>query len=105
MQGRTISKMGNSFIQFFEETAVKKGNLVKFIKRPDKAKLSAKNFFKVLTLGCLSKVDISLEEMCQLFKQEGIEITKQGLSQRFNAQALALMKGLFTEAMNQFKAK
>lgn len=103
MQGKTISKMANTFIQFFDDASEKIDNLIKFVKRPDTAKLSAKIFFKVLTLGCLSKTSISLEELSLLFKQEGIAITKQGLHERFNAKATDLMKALFEESLERFK--
>lgn len=105
MQGKTISKVGNTVINLFSSVADKISGQVNFIRRKDKAKLTAKTFFKVLILGCLSKTTTSLEEMCLLFKEEKVKISKQGLHQRFNTQAANLMKRLFEESITRFKTE
>lgn len=105
MQGKTISKIGNRIIQLFSREATTASKLVGFVKRKDQVKLTPQVFFKVLTLGCLSKTTISLEEMCNLFKQEGIKVSKQGLHQRFNSRATDFMKVLYEEALKRFKTE
>jgi hypothetical protein len=43
--------------------------------------------------------------MRQLIKQRKVKITKQGLHQRFNSEAIELMKTLFEESLQQFKTE
>ena len=105
MQEQIISKLGKRVIELFERQADKISKQVKFTQRKDKAKLKARSFLKVLILGCLSQRSISLEQMCQLFKEEGIKISKQGLHQRFNTKALSLVKGIYEEAIEIFKTE
>lgn len=88
---------------FFNKTVGNASQSVKFVKR--KSKLDAKHFVEILICGCISSDSVSLERMCVLLKSRGINITKQGLHQRFNAEARQLMKNLFTEALNKFKTE
>lgn len=103
MQGQNLSKISTTVISFFNATATKIGKTVSFVKR--KSKLTAKLFAECLIVGCLSDPNITLEEMRKLIKKRGVKITKQGLHQRFNSEATELMKSLFEEALQQFKAE
>jgi hypothetical protein len=103
MQGRNLSKIGNTVISFFNTTTTKIGKVVSFVKR--KSKLTAKLFAESLVMACLSNPNITLEDMRQLIKQRGVNITKQGLHQRFNSEATELMKNLFEESLQQFKTE
>src|SRR3990167_2831669 len=105
MPEQIISKLGKRVIELFERQADKISKQVKFTQRKDKAKLKARPFLKVLILGHLSHPTISLEQMCQLFKEEGIKISKQGLHQRFNIKAFNLVKAIYEEARELFKTE
>jgi hypothetical protein len=102
MQGTKLSKICENVMQFFNRvTEVDKK--IKFVKR--QSKVGAKLFTEVLVAGCLSDPRISLERLCKLMKARGVTITKQGLHQRFNAEATALMRDLFLKALEQFKTE
>lgn len=103
MQGQNLPNICNSVIQFFGKTATHLGKIVKFVKR--ESKLTASGFTESLIIGCLSSRDVSLESMTQLLKKRGVKITTQGMHQRFNKEATALMKSLFSEGMQQFKSE
>lgn len=103
MQGQNLSNICNSVIQFFGATATDLGKAVKFVKR--ESKLTGAAFAESLIIGCLSHRDISLENMRQLLKKRDVKITTQGLHQRFNKEATALMKALFYEGIQQFKSE
>lgn len=103
MQEQNLSKIGDTVISFFNTTATKLGKAVNFIKR--KSKLTAQLFAECLVTACLSNPKMTLEDMCQLLKQRRVKITKQGLHQRFNTEAIELMKNLFEESLQQFKTE
>ena len=103
MQERIVSKIGNNVINLLSLTAKKIGKKVDFIKRRDKAKIAPDVFSKVLILGYLSDIKISLHGLSQLFKQEGVKVSKQAVHERFNPAAVELMKGLFKESFDQLK--
>lgn len=103
MQGRNLSNICHTVMCFFNKTAQELGKSVKFIKR--KSKLTAPLFVESLLLGSLSNFAVSLEDMCLLIKKMGVKITRQGLHQRFNPEATDLMKNLFTEALQRFRAE
>lgn len=105
MQANSISKIANKLIGFFKTIAKNVGDEVAFVKRKDKAKVNAETFVKMLTISALANDKASLEEICANFKQAGINISKQGVEQRFNASASTLMKNCFVQALNQFKAE
>jgi hypothetical protein len=101
MHGQNLSKISQTVISFFNKTTTKIGKAVRFVKR--KSKLTAKIFAESLILGCLNNPNISLSEICRLIKKHGIKISKQGLAQRFNSEAVQFMKNLFEESLKQFK--
>lgn len=103
MQEKNISKISTIVMSFFKKTAGKIDLAVKFVKR--KSKLGAQLFSEVLITGCLLDPTISLERLCKLLKEKGVNITKQGLHQRFNREATLLMKNLFEESLNQFRTE
>lgn len=103
MQAENVSKICNAVMNFFKKTVSKVDKSIKFVKR--RSKMNAKLFAEVLISGCLSDPTISLERLCKLIKNRGVKITKQGLHQRFNKEATALMENLFQKALAQFKTK
>jgi hypothetical protein len=103
MQRKSLSKIRNSVISFFNKTITEVDKTVKFVKR--KSKLGAQLFAEVLIMGCLSDPTISLERLCILIKQRRVKISKQGLHQRFNSEATLLMQALFSKSLQQFKTE
>lgn len=103
MQDINIAGVSKNVMSLFGKTVVKLAKTIKFVKR--KSKLGAKLFVETLVFGCLSDPSISLEKICRLIKERGVKITKQGLQQRFNAEAAELMQKFLLEAMEQFKIK
>lgn len=103
MQGKNISKSCAPVINFFTKTVQQANKAVKFVRR--KSKLTAQLFCEALICGCLSDSKISLERMCEMLKERGIKITKQGLHQRFNDEAKLLMQTLFEKSLVQFKTE
>jgi hypothetical protein len=101
MQGKNVSKICMPVINFFTQTVSDVSKSVKFVKR--KSKLNEQAFCETLIAGCLGDGDISLERMCNMLKERGIRITKQGLHQRFNKEATLLMEQLFKKSLGQFK--
>lgn len=103
MQATIVAKIGNNVINLLGKFANQIGEKVNFIKRRDKAKITPDAFCKVVILGYLLDIKLSLQGLAQLFKQEGIEISKQAVHERFNPAAVALMKGLFKESLGRLK--
>lgn len=103
MQKKNLSKITETVMNFFNKTVAKVDKAVNFVKR--KSKVDAKLFAETLITGCLSDPLISLERLCKLIDQRGVQITKQGLHQRFNAEATLLMQNLFTESLKAFKTE
>lgn len=103
MQGKNLSKICTTVMDFFNKTVNQVDKAVKFVKR--RSKVGAQLFAEVLITGCLSDPMISLERLCKQMKEKGVKITKQGLHQRFNPEATQLMRNLFAESLKQFKAE
>lgn len=101
MQARSVSKLCGTVMDFFGKTVARVDETVKFVKR--KSKVGAQLFAEVLISGQLSDPIISLEKLCMLMKERGVQITRQGLDQRFNPEATLLMKHLLSSALKQFR--
>ena len=70
-----------------------------FIKR--RVKVTGSNFSQMLVLGWLSNPEATLEELCQSGVAVGLEITPQGLDQRFTKEASDFMKLELEAAVEQ----
>ena len=103
MQGKNLSEICSTVMNFFNKRVKELDKTVKFVKR--KSKLGAQVFAEVLISGCLSDPTISLERLCKLIKERGIKISKQGLHQRFNREASTLMENLFIDSLQQFQTE
>ncbi len=95
MQDANVSKICHVVINFFRQTATQIGQSVKFTQR--RSKLTSSLFAEALVMGFLSASDITLEGPCKLIKKRGIQITRQGLHERFTPQATELMKEFFID--------
>ena len=103
MQDDNLSNISKNFIKHFTKTVQALDKTVKFGKR--KSKVGARIFVETLVSGCMLNHNISLESLCGLMKERGIKISKQGLDQRFNTEAMMLMQSFFLETMQRFKTE
>lgn len=81
------------------ESADRLAKATKFVKR--EVKVTGSNYSQTLVFGWLSNPDATLEELTQTGAAVGLEITPQGLDQRFTQEACAFMKGVFDNAVEQ----
>src|ERR1700738_918555 len=63
--------------------------------------LSGSDYARLWVLSWLKNPQIPLEEMAQFGKSLGIQITSQGIHDRWSRQAAAFMKALFEVALTQ----
>lgn len=70
-----------------------------FTKR--QSKLTGSKFTQTLVFGWLSNPQATLEELSQTAATLGVEITPQGLDQRFTQEAAECLKGVLDSAVNQ----
>lgn len=103
MRKENLSEMCSAVMDFFNKTVYEVDKFARFVKR--ESKLGAQAFVETLVSGCLSDPQISLERMCRLMKGRGINISKQGLHQRFTPEAELLMKGLLSKTIEDFQVK
>jgi Transposase DDE domain len=103
MPADSISRIQDQIMGYFGDVN-DLGEQSDFTQRQGSA-LTAEKFVKCLTIGCLLDNAITLEGICQLLKQDGVTISKQGLHQRFNARTTNLMINCFNEALNRFKTQ
>jgi hypothetical protein len=65
-----------------------------FIKR--RRKVTGSSFAKALIIGNMGR-ESSLEGMCELFSQDEITLTKQGIDFRFTQEGVNFMRALYEE--------
>ena len=103
MTKENVSKICKSVINFFNEKVKIHDKASRFVKR--KSKVTAKLFVETLVAGCLSDPHVSLERLAQMMKGRKVNITKQGLHERFNGEATLMMKNLLVESIKEFKVE
>jgi hypothetical protein len=103
MHKDNLSKMSKTVIKHFTKTIKNIDKKVKFVKR--KSKIGAKLFVETLVFGCMMDPMISLERLSWLMKERGVKISKQGIHQRFGAEAVKLMQQFLLETIKQFKTE
>ncbi len=97
----SITNVASAFKDFFTKTASIISIQTGFIKR--KRKITGESFIKALVVGNIGDSSCSIERMCQLYSEDSIDITKQGLDFRFTENAVVFMKAMFTECMSLFQ--
>ncbi len=95
-----IQNFEKNFKELLNEKADNISLSTKFIKR--KRKISGSSFAKAMIIGNLGR-EYSLEEICGLFSQEDISITKQGLDFRFTKESVEFMENLHREALGMME--
>ena len=73
-----------------------------FIKR--RRKVTGSSFAKALIIGHMGREN-SLEVMCELFSQDEIVLTKQGIDFRFTQEGVNFMRALYEESLNLIQPK
>ncbi len=99
MNAPIISQVAQAMQVIMTETADKLARKTNFVQR--QVKVRGSNFCQTLVMGWLGKPEATLEELCQTAVAVGLEITPQGLEQRFTKEASAFMKAELTETMGQ----
>lgn len=98
MQAITLSNIHQKISHFFEEDISKIGKETGFNQR--ESKLNSLSFIKVLLSTCLQP-KFSLELFASLLKEQGINITKQGVHERFNARTVNFLANLCSSALTK----
>jgi hypothetical protein len=84
------------------DAAQRLGRSSGFVQR--RSKLDAARFVQTLALGWLSKPESSLSDLCQMAAAVGVQLTPQGLDDRFTPQAAELLLGVLQIAVEQVVA-
>lgn len=92
----TLAHLAEGMQPFFTTIADALAIATGFVKRASKC--SGSRFSQALVFGFLAKPDSSLEELCQTGLRGDLEISPQGLDQRFNESAARFMQALLEKA-------
>ncbi|GEM_PF-4220210 len=103
MHGKMLSNMSQKITNFFKKSGAEVDKETHFVKR--RSKMAAPLFVETLVMGCLSDPNISLERLCRFIKERRVKLSPQALDQRFNAEAVLLMKNVLSQAMAKFKGE
>lgn len=96
-----ISKLSENLNKLFNEIADKESKECGFIKR--ERKLKGSSFLKTMVFGNISDTKISIDRLRQLLSEESINISKQGLDNRFSESAVKFLKNIYTQSINLFQ--
>ena len=94
-----ITQVSEAIQKILTTTADQLAETTRFVKR--RVKVTGSNFSQTLVFGWLRNPSATLEELCQTAIVTGLEITPQGLEQRFTEEACHLMKGILDETLTQ----
>ena len=94
-----IPQVVKAIQEVLEAGADKLAKTTGFVKR--QVKVTGSNFSQMLVFGWLSNPDATLEELTQMGAAVGLEITPQGLEQRFTKEASEFMKEILGKAIEQ----
>lgn len=99
MNTAIISQVSQAMQTVLTDIADELARTSNFIKR--QVKVTGSNFCQTLVMGWLGKPEATLEELCQTAAAIELEISPQGLEQRFTEEAANFMKAELEEAMAQ----
>lgn len=97
MMKTTIAAMATRMQEVVGEIAETAGKKVGFIRR--QRKLSGSSFVQMLVFGFWSDPNITLEGLVQTAGQLGVEISAQGVEERFTPAAAKLLQSVLEEAV------
>lgn len=95
----TLNQVSETMQTVLNETADNLARTTGFIKR--RVKVTGANFTQTLVFGWMSNPSATLEELTQTGAAVGLEITPQGLDQRFTEQAANFMEEMLEETVSQ----
>jgi hypothetical protein len=96
-----IEQVGNEIIKFVGEEIEVIARETQFVQR--ESNLNGQAFVQSLTFGFLEKDNPSLNDLCGVCADIGVEISAQGLDQRITDKAVAFLKEIFSQALDTFK--
>lgn len=96
-------QMGQALQNIFGESADEVARETQFVQR--ESKLSGIKFVQTLVLGFLQHPEASLNLLCQVAADLGVEITRQGLQKRLTSAAVALMQAMFDRSQDTLQNK
>ena len=99
MNASILSQVSQAIQSVLTDVADEAARATNFIKR--QVKVTGSNFCQTLVMGWLGNPEATLEDLCQTAAVVGLEITPQGLEQRFTKEAAEFMKRELEEAMAQ----
>src|ERR687885_2111583 len=85
-----IDQVADALQDVFGSVAQDLGRATKFVQR--ESKLGGAHFIQTLVFTYLANPDATLDELAQTAAALGVEITPEGLTQRFNEQAATLLQ-------------
>lgn len=97
------NRLGQALQNLFGKTAYKVARETKFEQR--QSKLTGIKFVQVMVLGFLQHPTASLNMLCQVAADLGVDITKQGLQKRLTSAAVTLMKTMFERSKDLLRNK
>ncbi len=99
MSKAIIAQVSRAMHRLLTDVADELAREAEFVKR--EVKVTGSNFAQTLVLGWLSNPEATLAELSQTAAAVGLEITAQGLAQRFTKEACDFMRAELEAAVNQ----
>jgi hypothetical protein len=93
----TVAQVGETLQYLLNEVADRLGRESGFIQR--QRKFSGSSFVQTLVFGFLAKSDSTMEELSQSAANVGVEISRQGLDERFSPQAAEFLRRMVEASM------
>lgn len=93
----TLTQLADNLQTVFTSEADALGRSTGFVQRASKC--NGSRFAQTVVFGYLTKPDSSFEELCQTGLRAGLEITPQGLEERFGERAARFLKALLERAV------
>jgi hypothetical protein len=90
---RYIAYTGQVLQKIFGEAADNLARETKFVQR--ESKMTGSKFLQIWVLGFLQHPKASLNVLCQVAEDLGVEITKQGMQKRLTTSAIEFLEGMF----------
>lgn len=88
-----IAQMSQSLQQFFGKATDETARRTKFVQR--ESKMTGSKFLQTWVLGFLQHPKASLNILCQVAADLGVDITKQGIQKRLTSSAVQFFKEMF----------
>lgn len=94
-----ITRVSQAMQNVLTNVATKAAKESEFIQR--QVKVTGENFCQTVVFGWLQNPEATLEDLCQMGSVVGLEITPQGLDQRFNKQGSDCLYQVLQEALKE----